>query len=341
MTDKKRYIWLDIIKIMACFFVIINHSHNLLFLSGGTTTATVTVDAIMFSVCKTAVPLFVMTTGYLLLQGEFSGRQMLRRILRIGIPLLAISVVYYVLNSDEGGSIPDFVKQFAQSPRSVHLWYLYMLIGLYLVMPFVSKIVRYSTTRELVAFVALFLVGPAVVRSALRYFEITPSAFFFEAIFPVAIGYLIAGCAMSRIELNTRCFWCAVVLFILFVMVSVFSVLTPYLRGEGISYVFDSWQYLPIVVSSLSLFYILRYLFESARFGEKTAEILKAISSTIFGVYLIHCVAISKLYELVPFQTIFRWNPYVGLIVLQICCFAGCAAIVFLIKKIPIVKKLL
>ena len=63
METKNRYIWLDIIKILACFFVIINHFHGQIFYYAGNTPQVALFDSAIFAICKSAVPLFVMVSG--------------------------------------------------------------------------------------------------------------------------------------------------------------------------------------------------------------------------------------------------------------------------------------
>ena len=121
----------------------------------------------------------------------------------------------------------------------------------------------------------------------------------------------------------------------------VLSVFLPYVNSGVFEYRLDSWQSLPIVVSSLSLYYIFRYLFENKDFNRPSAKLINEISSTTFGIYLLHRIALDKIPYFSITQYISNINAYIGIIFIQISCFVGCFLIVFLLKKIPFIKSFL
>ena len=81
MITKKEIIYLDILKIFACFMVIINHTNGLIL--ENKTFANTTFYCIMFSICKVAVPLFLMITGALILNRNYSYKKVLKCIFRV------------------------------------------------------------------------------------------------------------------------------------------------------------------------------------------------------------------------------------------------------------------
>ena len=68
--SKKRYYWLDLVKILACFFVVINHTGGYLLEFTNNANYSVVYYSLNFALCKVGVPLFIMVTGYLLLSFE-------------------------------------------------------------------------------------------------------------------------------------------------------------------------------------------------------------------------------------------------------------------------------
>ena len=337
MPPSKRYTWLDVAKILACFLVIVNHSHGLSKLAGVTTTVAI-FDAVTFAICKIAVPIFVMTTGVLLLQKETTWKKTIIRVLRVGVPLLVLSICYYVKDHGQSGSILNFFRMFIESPRATFLWYLYMLVGLYLAIPFVHKIVKAASDKDLLIFVLLFLILPAGASFISKVLHISISSQFFMAFFPAVLAYLVAGYLLTRVSLERKYLALSVSLFVVSVSFFVFFILYTYFKTGKITYLFDDLQSLPISVSSLSAFYILRYMFENKRFKEKTDVAIETVSGTTFGIYLIHVIAINKVYPIGIIQTVFAFDPCVGTIVTQIICFVLCALVVFVLKKIPGIK---
>lgn len=117
------------------------------------------------SFLRPCVPLFVMITGILLLPVKMSFEDFYKkRLLRIAVPFLLWSVLYNLFPwltgvlglpqstmsdvfayapIDASQSFSDAIKNIALIPfqfnvYTVPMWYLYMLIGLYLYMPFFS-----------------------------------------------------------------------------------------------------------------------------------------------------------------------------------------------------------
>lgn len=341
MIKTKRYIWLDIIKIVSCFFVIINHSHSYLFNFAQKTTATVLFDSFFLSLCKSAVPIFVMTTGYLLLKKENTYKKVFSRIFRIIVPLIILSVLHYFVSYGKSGSVFNFIGLFIKDPQSVYLWYLYMLIGLYLISPFVSKIVKLSSTKELTIFVSLFLLLPSAINLIPKYLGYTVSSQFFIAFFPKVMGYFVGGVLIAQLPLKKRFCFCALSVSIVSILWCVLSTYITYKNTGKLSYDFDSWYYLPIVLLSVSLYYIVRFLFEQRNFSEITEKIISSISSTTFGIYLLHYLVLVKMSNTGIFQSALKFNSFLGVIFIQLSCFICCSIIVLILKKIPIIKRFL
>ena len=275
MERKERYLWLDAIKILACFLVIVNHSHGMLFQVTELTRQTALFDAVAFSVCKIAVPLFVMTTGQLLLQKETTWPKIFLRILRIGVPLGLISLQHYMQGNGAGFSLLHFIAGCVREPQSVSLWYLYMLPGVYLVVPFLGRMVRASKYWELVGLSALTLILPATTKLLTRMTGHIFSEFWFFGLFPTVVGYLVAGYVLSRVKV--RRWWGPVsaVVFTLSVMTFVKAILRSYAENGKLSYAFDSWQALPVVLASLSCFCLIRWGLGDVSFGDGWSKVIR------------------------------------------------------------------
>ena len=95
------------------------------------------------SIAFTAVPLFFMMSGYLLLSDEktLSVSVLIKnRLPRLLMPLISWTVVAVIWNLLSSGSftVRNFVScliDALSSPQSVHFWYMYTLIALYVISP--------------------------------------------------------------------------------------------------------------------------------------------------------------------------------------------------------------
>ncbi|MBQ2819076.1 MAG: acyltransferase family protein [Clostridia bacterium] len=341
MSQAKRHLWIDILKIFACFLVIINHSHRHIILAAGINSATALFDAILFPLCKSAVPLFAMASGYLLLNvsSEHSIKKTLSRVARVAVPLLFFSALYFFFASDNSGGIIPFFKALLRDPLGTHFWYLYMLLGLYFAVPFMARAVKGAKNSELAVFVAVFLLIPSVAKLTNVYLGITFSRYFEEGLLPVAIAYLVAGALLSRIKLSRLYLWLAVAIYALSISGFALSIYLPYKESGFLNYDLDSWEALPVVLSSLCLFYIIRYLFENKPIGDKSAKIISEISATTFGIYIIHPYILMKMFGVSFFTAIFRFNFYLGALAIPLICFAICLPVIWIAKKIPVIKR--
>lgn len=181
-TTKEHLGWIDLLRVLACFLVVLSHccdpfvaqfdADRSAFLTGMFTGSTV----------RCCVPLFVMMTGVLLLPVQTGMSAFYRkRIGRIALPLvfwsLALPALYCVyLNCGGTTSNPQVVMEdhtlratltklytfvFNFNYDTTPLWYLYMLVGLYLIMPILSVWLQQASRRDLKF--ALWLWGATLV----------------------------------------------------------------------------------------------------------------------------------------------------------------------------------
>ena len=102
------------------------------------------------SATRWCVPVFVMVSGALLLSRpidsppEFYRRRAARRL----VPLVVWTVVYLALRAywARGIDMADLATSVITGVPYYHLWYLYMLLGLYLMTPFIHRFVASAST---------------------------------------------------------------------------------------------------------------------------------------------------------------------------------------------------
>lgn len=184
-SQDSRIVWIDVLRLIAIFMVICIHCSDPFNVSpearsnpefnfwGG----------IYGSFLRPCVPLFVMITGTLLLPVKLSLEVFYKkRLLRIAIPFVVWSVLYNLFPwitgilglpqsiisdvfayapADASQSLGDAVKNIAMIPLqfndyTVPMWYLYMLIGLYLYMPFFSSWVERATMKQKKVFLGIW-----------------------------------------------------------------------------------------------------------------------------------------------------------------------------------------
>ena len=163
-----RIVWLDVIRLVAMLMVIGVHCIDPFYISPvmrGNAEYTYWA-AVYGSMFRPSVPLFVMMTGLLLLPytGKSFGAFYKKRIFRVLFPFLIWSVLYNMFpwftgilglpkgiigqffcytQGSESQSLVDSLKDVAMIPfnfshKENHMWYIYLIIGMYLYIPFFS-----------------------------------------------------------------------------------------------------------------------------------------------------------------------------------------------------------
>lgn len=156
----KRIAFLDWLRVIACFMVMAIHACEPFYLGGKAPDVTFIADrwdalwiTVTECICRVCVPLFVITSSYLLFPVRCStGEFFKRRLVRIAVPF-AIWAAAYVAYA--GGSWSRLCFNFPD--EGGHLWFVPMILGLYVVMPLLSPWAERVGRRELCGWIAAWL----------------------------------------------------------------------------------------------------------------------------------------------------------------------------------------
>ena len=157
--QNARIVFLDCLRVIACFMVMAIHACEPFYLGGdeGTYIAD-RVDAVWVTLtevfCRVCVPLFVMASSYLLFPLQKPAGEFFRRRLgRIAVPFVLWSCAYTWWFKG------DFARLFFNFPAAGgHLWFVPMLLGLYLLMPLLTPWAEKVGERELRGWIVLWLI---------------------------------------------------------------------------------------------------------------------------------------------------------------------------------------
>ena len=158
--DEKRVIWLDWLRVTACFLVMATHSCEPFYLGGEGSLILTKADAIWVSILnvipRAAIALFIFTSSYLQFPLHYStGEFFKRRAQRILIPFIFWSIVYALVYGEPVQNFKDLLLNFNYAAG--HLWFVYMLVGLYLIMPLLSPWAEKVGKRELQIYLGIWL----------------------------------------------------------------------------------------------------------------------------------------------------------------------------------------
>lgn len=93
------------------------------------------------TLARVSVPCFFMISGALLLGRNETIKKSLQRVARFLPVLIVWTIVYYVFNTFYMNQTVE-LKKILEVPAEAHLWYLYVMIPIYLILPFLQAMCR-------------------------------------------------------------------------------------------------------------------------------------------------------------------------------------------------------
>lgn len=324
-----RYVWLDVLRFLAIFLVVCSHCCDPFNLAPD---AKSNPDygfwgALYGSILRPCVPLFVMMTGLLLLPVKDNlspGSFYKKRILRVLVPFLIWSVLYNLFPWVTGllggnqttvgiffpysvayGNMPslsfsDALVHIAKIPfnfsmYAVHMWYIYMLIGLYLFMPFFSAwIEKYSrkTTEMFLIIWGLTLFLPYAYQYISVYFwgSCSWNAFGMLYYFAGFNGYLLLGYYLNKYNtLNrSKTLLLAIPLFAIGYAVTFAGFRSMTANPESSEEMIELfWTYCSpnVLLMTIAMFIVARKIRITSPFWQK---LLANLTKCGLGIYMVH-----------------------------------------------------
>ena len=148
--DREK--WIDWMRVAACLMVMVVHSTEPFYLGGEGSRILTEGDAywasFFDSFVRACVPLFVVASSYLQFPLHYStGEFLRRRAQRVLVPFLCWSIVYALAWGEPVDNLRSLLLNFNYAAG--HLWFVYMLVGIYLLMPMLSPWAERVGKREL------------------------------------------------------------------------------------------------------------------------------------------------------------------------------------------------
>lgn len=162
--SQGRKVYLEAIRIVAIWLVIFNHTDGFIYYTTTDNWLTWLYSIVLSAICRTAVPLFLMISGALLLGKEESFKTLFcKRVLRIVLVIVVFSALYYLLdianNRISEAGVVDFLTRLLNSDRRLResFWFLYAYLFFLLSLPLLRKLA--SGINETLIFYMICLKG--------------------------------------------------------------------------------------------------------------------------------------------------------------------------------------
>lgn len=335
---KKRETELDILRLLATLGVIFTHAC-------GIETGSAAVRNIMTFLIATVtwhVPVFVMISGRFFLDPErdISVAKIKKAIGRLVIASLFWNVIYqayYILT----GTYSDLnwkgiLSQALMGPY--HFWYLFMLVCLYAITPFLRKIAENKKLMEY--FIALFLISEFLTMygSDLPLVGATVGQIVAKMDFHFALGfsgYYVLGYYLHRYPVTGKK---EIGLYVLGIAILIFTgtatVWKTMQGAEGKEW-FSKYLMPNVVIEAAAIYTFFVNRVRRIRFGEKATVIISKLAELSFGAYLVHALVLA-------FSEIIEWSSIPGTPILIVALrvifvFVVSTGVAALLRKIPVI----
>lgn len=348
---KKREVWLDVLRILAAFLVIVNHTNSDVFQSVTPENGTWWLSIAWYALCKVAVPVFVMVSGAVLLGREDSYRKCLARFGRIVAALLVFSYLYFVHDAWVNyGLWPRIIQLdvFLQKVWTMEIadsfWYLYFYAGLMLALPMLQRLSCAMKGRD-----AWYLIGLSLGLGAgwplLAHFvpALALPKYFDVPLFSTTVGLFFAGWQLRKCEkpLHTMPWLMGLAASILLSVVLLHAEFIR-LNGRGRYWGFmdDRMQSsLLVVTGAISFFLLIRCLFDRP-LSERAQRVWTELGGCAFAIYLLQQWVIEQTEVRLFIPLCNTLTAFPAVVVWEIVVFIFCLAAAMILRRIPGIKKI-
>ncbi len=308
-----------------------------------------------FTIGHLGVPLFLMISGALLLDPhrEISLRKLYGRMIpRILIPLVfwgyCFSLIkqWFSTRSFQTAMLKKAWMDVLKGKSWTHLWYLYMLIGLYLLLPVLRSLVRALKESEKLYLVSVLLFLGSVLPTLDHILKLKislqqPKPLCYVTMF--LMGYFLTDYAAELTEKGqsflkdrfSRCIFTAGSLSLTVLTVYSFMVSAEkkkaYLKLARYSDLF-------IILTAACLFYLICVCRVSVR-RPMVRKWIYSLGECSFGIYLLHPVVLNFVYKELSLHPGVL-HPCISLILFWLPLVTGCHVMVWAMRHIPVVRKL-
>lgn len=346
MSAPRREAWLDGLRVLAAFLVIVNHTNSGLFQASNPSEGLWWLSILWYYLSKLAVPVFVLVSGAVLLGKVESAGRALRRFGRVMAALLVFSYGYYLYDAwVYWGLWPRMVnfRAFFEKVWTMQItdgfWYLYFYMGLMLLLPLLQRMAAHMTEKQQFAWIGVCFMLGAVWPLAGHY---CPAIAMPQALEKLPVGYIglfFAGHWIRRRYTPSKAKnGAALAVLALGIALSVwltrleFDRVTP---GQKYWFMDNRWQpSLLIMLSAMALMMLAKtYVKPGARWT--------ALGGCAFGVYLVQDWLIAqtenRLFEplcqvLPAFPAVLAW---------ELIVFAIALAAAWIMRRVPVLQKIL
>ncbi len=342
----KNILGFSYMRAIACIAIIALHitaSDAIIYYSTDTGATGNIVLSVIQNCLMWAVPCFVMVTGALLLPEDkkITYKKLFKKyIARILGALILFCFVFRLFSMVMDGEtfsfsiIVETLNQIITDGSWSHMWYLYLLIGLYLLMPFYKKIAAASQRIDIIYLLIIYALFLAVF-PLLRVWNINLG--FYIHVLTIYPFYLFLGYAIYKriLKISPKAGMG-------FIIVTTGTLILLTVINSNLTEISLSsfWGYASIIVvlQAAGIFALICKDKNTQKGIVK--KILIKVDKCSFGIYLVHMIYVRLFLRYMGIDP-YIYGGIIGIILFTIMILAISYITVWILKKIPIIKNVL
>ncbi|HKM03795.1 MAG TPA: acyltransferase family protein [Lachnospiraceae bacterium] len=351
---KVRNAYLDLLRLIACILIITVHVSALNWVTTDVNSLSWQIMNAYDCLGSIGVPLFVMISGALLLNKDYSLSMKdlyCNKIFPLMLVYFIWLLLYNVVNFIDIGtpvsyeSVKDLIILNALLGRGIyHLWFIPMLLGLYMITPILRA--AFSTKKICLYFLILsFFIGffmPTLLLFPFPYKTIVESLYnrIPYTMLTGFIGYYVLGHYLHSFvdNVSNKKLILLMSFGLLGYITTVIVCGQDAIRIGSASTIINSPLTANLFFPSFSVFLMIKMI-NQRKYRQSSGPLLTTIVSLTFGIYLIHPL-ILRFLDKMGVHTLFL-SPLVSIPILVAVVFVLSAIPVFIIQKIPYIGKYL
>lgn len=347
-NNRSRVLEFDVIRCVACLMVIVLHIASPFAANVPQYSRSWNVSVAIASATRCAVPLFVMLSGYFLLRKPYSNHQLLtfyrKRLSVVAFPLLFWVLFYFAFDvavravGSRGLDADFFTTYFSRvltngkAGSGHHLWYLYMLLGLYLATPLISVWFHAFSRKYLIFATAAFSIAVSLCSGVCATLGLTGSSIFTRFLF--YLPYFLLGKILGDALLETPRPRLALNGFVGYLLAT-FNIALAYAFTDA-AFVFSNHS--PLVYVQAVCFYAAILSWKSNP-AFKFPNAVQYLASLSFGAYLAHMFFLTILRVLSERLNISAAYPVASICGLTVIVYLFSHLAAAILSKIPYLRR--
>ena len=336
---NERYDYMDWLRVFSIVAVVGVHVVSKIINTASTEEWAWQFANVIDSGLRWCVPIFFMLSGALLLTRnpeEPVGDFLKKRLTKLLIPLIVWSgfyIAYKVMEQGESYTVWEMIKLFLMDDVYYHLWFMYTILGLYLMAPFLRILVHYMTQKTFLSFLGFWFLFSAILPFFPKYleFELAVPA----ELFSPYIGYFMLGAYLVMYPLAKKpLIWLAGL-----ALIGYLSTIwgTAHLTGQKGE--LDEFYYEHYRPNAFFISIFLFVLFQRMSPRLNANPIITRISMATLGIYVIHPLVQLYLDKFFGINETMI-HPAFGIPASWIIIFLISFGIIMVLQKIPVVKNI-